>query len=397
VRFVGLDAYEAAGGRVRRDLFTDGGYVQDGALLDALTRQKLEAVAGMVKEEGWKWTEARTSFGWEHRSKEFTQAEMILPEPSEAQQAEADQLREEYNALCDTDAADEEAEAVAADRRVAIEARLNELDAQLQAWPDKVKANAGAVVYLGHDGSVAIDRGLIRKDDAAHADADGEQDGDASGTEADSGPAPLPASLVEELTAHKTASLRIELARSPDTALALTVHAMATCAFYRSGARVLKAWITTRSLRPSIKEHDACPAVMALNDERDRIGDMLPGDQADLWDWCLKAERDTLLDVLAVATAHGVDAVCTKNDANAGGREQGQALAQALKLDMAQWYRPTAAGYFSRISKAAILSDLQQARQAPPAPSWAKMKKGELAVLAERETETTGWLPALLQ
>ena len=59
VRFVGLEAYEAAGGAVRRDLFEheDGGFVQDVALLETLVRQKLESIAEALKEEGWNWTE----------------------------------------------------------------------------------------------------------------------------------------------------------------------------------------------------------------------------------------------------------------------------------------------------------------------------------------------------
>ncbi|MGL4437436.1 MAG: hypothetical protein ACRCVM_16475, partial [Giesbergeria sp.] len=43
-RFVGLEAYEQAGGGVRRDLFADehnGIFLTDGALLDALARDKL--------------------------------------------------------------------------------------------------------------------------------------------------------------------------------------------------------------------------------------------------------------------------------------------------------------------------------------------------------------------
>lgn len=68
-------------------------------------------------------------------------------------------------------------------------------------------------------------------------------------------------------------------------------------------------------------------------------------------------------------------------------------MSLALNLNMAQWYRPTVAGYFGRISKAAILADLEAMRQAPCAPSWFKMKKGELGVLAEREAAERGWLP----
>ncbi|MCJ2097459.1 hypothetical protein MKK82_01320, partial [Methylobacterium sp. E-046] len=96
-------------------------------------------------------------------------------------------------------------------------------------------------------------------------------------------------------------------------------------------------------------------------------------------------------------TAHGLDAVESKGDANRTGTAEGAALSGTLKLDMAQWYRPTAAGYFRRIGKAAIMADLEAMRNAPPAPSWAKMKKGELAALAEREAEAHGWMPPLLR
>jgi ParB family chromosome partitioning protein len=245
---------------------------------------------------------------------------------------------------------------------------------------------------------VEIERGLIRREDVA--EAQNSDEGDSAPAEQDDGAAEgsgLPASLIEELSAQKTAALRIELARSPNIALALAVHALAGEAFYHSASGVLKLRLMTRSLQRSIREHESCPAVLALEAECQRIRDMLPSDHAGLWSWCLNAERDSLLDVLAVAAAQGIDAVESKHDANHRGSEEGKALADALGLDMGGWYRPTAAGYFSRISKAAILSDLEAARQAPGAPAWAKMKKAELAALAERETAATGWLPAPLQ
>ena len=104
-----------------------------------------------------------------------------------------------------------------------------------------------------------------------------------------------------------------------------------------------------------------------------------------------------LLDVLAVAAAFGIDAVESKSNPNRGGKEHGNAVAAALNLNMADWYRPTAAGYFSRIGKAAMISDLETMRQSPAAPAWLKLKKADLAALAERESAQAGWLPAALQ
>ena len=412
VRFVGIDAYEAAGGTVRRDLFDPegGGTVQDVALLDALARRKLDSIAAELLAEGWNWTDARLSFGWDER-REFLEAEMEpVPLPDDMQR-EADSLRAELAALFghddddddehDEDDGDHEEEGPVSEPRariIAIEARLDEIDPMARAWPDHVKARAGAIVTLAHDGTVEIERGLIRREDVA--EAQNSDEGDSAPAEQDDGAAEgsgLPASLIEELTAQKTAALRIELARSPDIALALAVHALAGEAFYHSASGVLKLHLMTRSLRRSIREHESCPAVLALETECKRIRDLLPSDHAELWSWCLNAGRDSLLDVLAVAAAQGIDAVESKHDANHRSSEEGKALADALCLDMVGWYRPTAAGYFSRISKAAILSDLEAARQASGAPAWAKMKKAELAALAERETAATGWLPAPLQ
>ena len=413
VRFVGLDAYEAAGGAVRRDLFDPegGGTVQDAALLDALARQKLDSVAAELLAEGWKWTEARLSFGWDER-REFLEAEMDpVPLPDDLK-AEADSLWAELAALFehDDDHDDDDHDEAEGDhdediaisarraRIAAIQARLDEVDPAARGWPDHVKARAGAIVTLAHDGTAEIERGLIRHEDAAEVQDSPEDDSlPAEPDDGAAGGSGLPASLIEELSAQKTAALRIELARSPDIALALAVHALAGEAFYHAATGVLKLRLMTRSLRRSIREHESCPAVLALEAECQRIRDLLPSDHAGLWPWCLNAGRDSLLDVLAVAAAQGVDAVESKHDPNHRGSEEGKALAEALGLDMAGWYRPTAAGYFSRISKAAILSDLEAARQAPGAPAWAKMKKAELAAIAERETAATGWLPVPLQ
>lgn len=59
-RFVGLEAYEAAGGGVRRDLFSDElqcDYLTDAGLLETLARHKLAAIVEQVQLEGWGWVE----------------------------------------------------------------------------------------------------------------------------------------------------------------------------------------------------------------------------------------------------------------------------------------------------------------------------------------------------
>jgi ParB family transcriptional regulator, chromosome partitioning protein len=66
--FVGIAAYEAAGGIVLRDLFQHdaGGWLQDPALLDRLAAEKLQAEADSLRAEGWKWIVAAGDFPYGH-------------------------------------------------------------------------------------------------------------------------------------------------------------------------------------------------------------------------------------------------------------------------------------------------------------------------------------------
>lgn len=390
VQFVGPDIYEAAGGVLRRDLFAvdGGGFCEDPALLDRLVLQKLHGIADTVKREGWKWTVAQLSFPWDE------QRVFVKADPNGLEDAvneELDRLYTEAGELAQS--YDEQAEG----RIAEVERRIAEIEAMAEQWSSEVKAYSGAIVYLSQQGLPVIERGLIREEDVIEEQEGGiEPDGAMLDDAEDEAPA-LSAVLIEDLTAQKTAALRIELARSPKVALALVVYSVALSAFYRGGSNALKLHMTASSLQRSMQDHDANEAVRALEAERERVCDRLPGDEADLWDWCLTARRDDLLDVLAVAAAHGLDAVVSKREPNRNGAAFGAKLAEALKLDMTQWWQPTAGGYFSRVSKPIMLADLEAAKGVPPAPSWEKMKKTDLAALAERETAGTGWLPEPLR
>src|SRR6266436_2068804 len=66
-QFVGIEAYEASGGAVMRDLFQDdGGWLQDPVPLDRLVAEKLEREAEAGRAEGWKWVEVATDFPYGH-------------------------------------------------------------------------------------------------------------------------------------------------------------------------------------------------------------------------------------------------------------------------------------------------------------------------------------------
>ena len=73
-------------------------------------------------------------------------------------------------------------------------------------------------------------------------------------------------------------------------------------------------------------------------------------------------DQKTLLAILAVCAACTVDAVEKRRGADraTGLDEHAAQLAAALKLDMTQYWQPTAEGYFGRVSKGLILEAVRE-------------------------------------
>jgi ParB family chromosome partitioning protein len=71
-------------------------------------------------------------------------------------------------------------------------------------------------------------------------------------------------------------------------------------------------------------------------------------------------------------------------------------LAQAVELDMAAWWKPTAEGYFQHVPKAVILEAVNQYAPAH-VTRLSKLKKGDIASEAERLADGTAWMPAVFQ
>ena len=99
-QFIGIEAYEAAGGTILRDLFQsdDGGWLQDPALVDRLVAEKLEQEAETVRAEGWKWIEVATDFPYGHTYGLRRLTGEPIP-PTDEETATHEALRAEYEQL----------------------------------------------------------------------------------------------------------------------------------------------------------------------------------------------------------------------------------------------------------------------------------------------------------
>ncbi|EMF62008.1 ParB/RepB/Spo0J family partition protein [Stenotrophomonas maltophilia] len=413
VRFVGLDAYTQAGGGIRRDLFAEGDagtYLTDAALLETLLRGRLDAQAEDVRAEGWAWVEAVPNMSHAERQM-FQNAPRHRREPTSR---EARRIASLQNRLDKLDAELEEAyDAEDEGKTEALEPRREQVAEELQAieeglrdYAPDVRAVAGAIVTLDREGEAVIHRGLLREAEAkalrtleklrqGFSADDGANDEEGHDDEAPKA-ASLSDRLVQRLSAHRTVALQIEVARHPRVALAALVHGMVRTVlqdgYHREGLPLgvsLKVQDRLEGMAPDVSES---AAALALRTLQEVAGETLPQDSAELFTALQAKSQDELVRLLAVCVASTVDVVMPR----ASQQHPGAELAQAVGLDMAAWWKPTAEGYFRHIAKPAILAAVNQYAPAH-VTRLSKLKKGDIASEAERLAEGTGWMPVVFQ
>ena len=415
VRFVGLAAYEAAGGGIRRDLFAQddtGVYVTDTALLETLVREKLDGHAAKLKAEGWAWVDATPAATYADLHT-FQNAPRERRNPTKRESDRMEKLEIKMQAIGEAlDAAlDEENE----DKADALHEEGDRVGEQLQALEDRllgyspnVKDAAGAIVTLDRQGQIVVHRGLMREAEAralrtlerlrqGFGEVSGDARNDDEGDDEQPKTAAMTDRLAQRLSAHRTAALQIELARHPQAALAAVVHGMAQAVLqrdrYHRDSLPLSVSLTMQdrleSLAPDWPES---PAAVALRELQQACRETLPEDGAGLFATLLAKSQDELVRLLAVCTAATVDVVTPR----ATPQQPGAELAQAVGLDVSAWWQPTADGYFKHVSKAVILNAVGEFAPDHVA-RLAKLKKADIASEAERLVDGTGWMPAIFR
>lgn len=405
--FVGAEDYEAAGGTVRRDLFStaaDGGWFTDAALLDKLVVERLDREAETVRAEGWGWVQVAPCLPpdfWSHRR--------IAPKHApltEEQEERLSELGRRYDALAEEAGGDptegQEAELDAIQEEIdAIEAQERRYD------PDEV-ARSGAWIVLGHEG-VRIERGVMRPGEdlpgrpGATIQVPGNeagQDADPDAVDAPNGkPAVLSAALRSELLAHRTAALQAEVAARPDLAVRVLLHSLLL-------ERVSGPWGSVAKLSlhgPALNA--ACPGI-GETPARKRLAELtavevtnplrLP-ERDGLLAWVLAMDTPEVLKLLAVLVAHGIDAGDDDWTTPKGAASNAARVARAAGLDMARWWTPTPDTYLARVPKGLILAAVREGADAAAAAGIEGMKKRPMAEAAGRALDGKGWVPTLLR
>jgi ParB family chromosome partitioning protein len=384
--FVGLEAYQQAGGTIVRDLFDDEhqGFLTDPALLDRLAAEQLQAVVDTVRAEGWKWVEVMPRI--DHSATADMRRVYAQPVPlTKKQEKQLAKLQEEYDAIDpDADNAFEEGE------------RIEQEMATLQqgAFDPADVARAGGFVSVGSEGEPRIELGFIRPED----DDSGPKSTVSKPAKQPGETAPLSEKLIAELTAHRTLALRDALGDAPDLALTALVHALAAATFFPHSGSVscIKVSAHRQYLGGHAPDIEEAPLAQHLQARHERFASQMPESPDDLWVYLRDMEPVQQLALLAHCVSLTVDAVKVPKREDVA-EAHADRLFQALDYDMAEVWTPTAANYLGRVSKERILEAVREGVSKEAAENLASMKKHAMAEAAEQRLKDRRWLPPVLR
>lgn len=403
--FVGLTAYEAAGGAVRRDLFSvdgNGGFMEDIPLLYRLATEKMEEKAVAIREEGWGWVDVMTSVSHSHW---WGYGHVMASErpPTEEEQGQLDELEAlaemqllkleggdeaEYEG---GDEGDEEGNYGPVNRdyeeHEATKRKIESIRKSLLCYTPDDLSRAGATLFINSKGELAVKRGLVKRD---------ETDADAStGMNVIAQPKKVKPefaeSLVTRLTSHKTAALQYEVMSKPDIALVAVLHAFVVDAFYRRPTCSVKIRTTNNRhvLFQQAPDLEDSIAWQGVESAVEMWKEKLPEDFSQLFYWLHALSQPEQLALLAVCSSLSIDA--TTSDVT---RKLGCELADAVNLDMNQYWNPSDFSYLGHISKEKIIEAVANGAGVKATYGMEKMKKNELVKVAQQKLRGTGWLPA---
>ena len=435
-QFVGIAAYQAAGGVVMRDLFDedDGGWLPDPVLLDRLVAEKLKTCAEAVAAEGWKWVSVALSFPYGHDTG-MRRLSGTIVDLSEVEHATREALRAEMQRL-------EEQYADADELPDEVDQRLGEIEAALEAFEDRPMtfeaadvARAGVFISVRNDGSLSVERGLVRSEDetpTAEGNDDANPDAqpaaassvempartiitiggmppDDAADEEEDGVRPLPDRLVSELTAHRTLALQEAVANHPHVAMTALLHKLCLDSFYHTPSSTCVEVFVRRIYlpiqAPDLKDSGCAHAIA---DREERWKSELPERDEGLWEFLDHLSDERRMALLAHCVSYGVTALHERADRPGGSGTSAYAverrlasadhLARTVGLDMVEaGWRPTVENYLGRVTKPRILEAVREAIGEQSAQLIDHLKKGEMAKEAERLLEGTGWLPEPLR
>ncbi len=431
--FVGLEAYEKAGGRVQRDLFSqfddEAVYLIDRGLLVKLAEAELKKTADRLAKR-WKWVEIQIAPDWD-RIHTLHKLRGVPGAPTAAEQKRLDDLADRMQDIADNPPMDPAEQGKAYARSQELNAKYEKLEARIAARikyrPEDMRI-AGCIVTLKGARADVI-TGLVLPEDvpakpkktarkkaaddapadapAATPAADGAKPADGGAEPAPPAPtfderfekpwttstprnhvspeaahakvAGLSTAVIDDLAAIRTGIVRAALAKRFDVAFDLAAYLLVMDTSTRPAERPADIRLVRTSLRPMGRNSENDFAAANPGERLDsppagqwmKLGDDLK--RFDAFRALPDAEKHDLF-------ARAVSAALYNQAANQHrAMPVGERVVELLDIDFAKAVRPTEKYFWKRLTRARML----EIAEAVVGKEWAKArrnhKKGPLA------------------
>jgi ParB family transcriptional regulator, chromosome partitioning protein len=236
VRYIGLEAYEKAGGTYKKDLFSrneEECYVENVALVHTLAEDNLRLAAPPTLGE-WKWMEVRLDFSHEERAAYKQLYPHKLGDVPE-------ELTKRYEEL-ECHISDMEANGENPDENEEIQQQIAAINSEMDSYHGfsaEERAIAGCIITVDYDGELRIYEGLVHPDDQKALKAVSTKENPEKAKQTYSQP------LTDSLKYSRLQILKQHIAKDYETAFDAALYVM--CIDYFKPYRHRNDWLKVRA------------------------------------------------------------------------------------------------------------------------------------------------------
>jgi ParB family chromosome partitioning protein len=352
--FVGVDAYQAAGGSTRTDLFGDEVYLEKPELLQRLAKDKLDGIRKELEAEGWGWIEINADRDGETVYRCGRLTPKLIGAPADLLDLKSkldDQL-----GIIEQGLEEEESDSLL-EQQEAIHDRLEEVEQKLAGFvgfDEVLRKLAGCFVSIGEDGTPFLDKGLVKPENKKLlAKLLGTDSSDGKAVKAKPKHA-LPESLRKDLAIDRLQVAQVEIARNPVIALDLLAFQAASKLLgkhpFADGADVeFKLPKPGKERKASVAERDLASIGKALP-----IGWLKAASKAEQFEAFRTLPEASKLELLAYCVAQTLKPKFGPTEG-----EEATAYDAALSLtgsNVAGYWRPSKGNFLSRINREQLIA-----------------------------------------
>lgn len=406
VKFVGLQAYQDAGGRLAEDLFASTADLIDGDLLDKLVEQKLASECETQLSLGRPFAVATESMQGYEYPVYYREIDTASSERLAALEKRTAEIEEKL------DGVDEDSE-----EHASLSTQLYD---EIEGLKQRPVAPIGVLLQVFYNGALQITE-VMRADDVRAWRAERQQGDRQQRSDSGSGSAPprpgreeLTVKCAEEIAQARQAALALKVAAMPQLALAIVVQWLDFAIFgglanpdhgqpmsWHNPAPLPAHFARCSTPRPADLAAQLREVTLPQAQDRrkpfcaERTRDELARTAIPL-EWYIDQPKTALLQILADAVAHALTDPDSREQSTHGSvppsaRSAIRALVNACELDLADAWKPTPA-WLKSYGKAKTLQALASVDEAFAA-ALTNAKAGEIYEKAAQRLGEARWVP----